>query len=59
MASLSFQPSQPNPDNSIHVANVVKDLGVFMDNSFSSSIQCKEAAFKLKSDAVYNGAVVC
>ncbi len=32
----------------MHAANVVKDLGVLMDNSFSPSIHCKEAAFKAR-----------
>ncbi len=34
--------------NSILVANVVKDLGVLLDNSFSPSIHCKEAASKAR-----------
>ncbi len=34
--------------DSIQVANVVKDLGVLMDNSFPASIHCKEAASKAR-----------
>ncbi len=34
--------------NSIQAANVVKDLSVLMDNCFSSSIHCKEAASKVR-----------
>ncbi len=37
-----------SPDIPIQVANVVKDLGVLMDNSFSPSIYCKQAASKAK-----------
>ncbi len=48
MALLSFQPSQPSPGNSIQVANVVKDLGVLIDLSFSPSVNCKEADSKAR-----------
>ncbi len=34
--------------DSIQVANVVKDLGVLMDNSFLPSVHCKEAASKAR-----------
>ncbi len=48
MALLPFQPSQPSQGNSIQVANVVKDLGVLIDLSFSPSVHCKEAASKAR-----------
>ncbi len=35
-----------NPGNSIQFPNVVQDLGVLIDHSFSPSIHCKEAASK-------------
>ncbi len=35
-------------DNSILVANVLNDLGVLMDNSFSPFTHCKEATSKAK-----------
>ncbi len=34
--------------NSTQVTNVTKDLGVLMDNSFSFSTHCQEAAFKAR-----------
>ncbi len=37
-----------SPGDSIQVANDVKDMGVLMDNSFSPSIHCKEAASKAR-----------
>ncbi len=37
-----------SPGNSIQVANVVKDLGVLIDHSFSLSIHFKEAASKAR-----------
>ncbi len=43
---LSF--ATGNLGNSIHVANVVKDLGVLMDDSFSPSSHCNEAASKAR-----------
>ncbi len=38
-SSTSIIPCHWNPSDSIQVANVFKDLGVVMDNSFSSSIR--------------------
>ncbi len=37
-----------SPSNSIQVTNVVKNLGVLIGNSFSSSIHCKETASKAR-----------
>ncbi len=45
---LQLSHATGSPGNSIQVANVVKDLGVLMNNSFSPSIHCKEAASKAK-----------
>ncbi len=35
-----------SPGDSIHVAGVVNDLGVLMNNSFSPFINCREATSK-------------
>ncbi len=45
---FNYPLSRGKPGNSIQLANVVEDLGVPMDNSFSPSIHCKEAAFKAR-----------
>ncbi len=45
---LNYPLPQRKPGNSMQLANVVEDLGVFIDNSFSPSIHCKEAAFKAR-----------
>ncbi len=42
------QTFHPGPGDSIQVVNVVKDLGVLMDNSFSPSIHCKGTVSKAR-----------
>ncbi len=48
-----------SPGNSAQVANVVKKLGISMDNSFSPFMSLLRGCLKSKMDAVYDKVVMC